>query len=121
MKPTKDTPSLDKAALRALRVQLRRLHKLYSWREMARDIYGGDVSHSVLQRLATDGNYTPADEKILTALDLIKKPNPYRALPRWYKRTPEALEYFNGKREQIKSMSDDAKAQRRIVYNLHKH
>ena len=111
-KPTNSPFTLNKAALRALRGQLKRLNKLYSWREMARDIYGDEVSHSVLQRLAKDREYTPADVKILTALDLLRKPNPYRALPRWFKRTPEALEYVNGKRAQTKGMADATREQR---------
>ena len=103
---------INKTALSKLRVHLRRLHKIYSWRKMAADIYGGRVAHGVLQRLATDKDYTPTDEKILFELELIKKPNPYKSLPRWYKRTPEALEYFNTKRQQIKTISDNAKQQR---------
>lgn len=82
---------------------------------MATEIYNEDVSHSVLQRLATDANYTPTDAKILQALDLIKKPNPYRGMPRWYVRSAAALEFYNRKREQIRCMSDEAKAQRKAA------
>jgi len=113
MRQSNTSPKLNKTALGALRRQLKRLHSLYSYREMSEQIYNSEVSHSVLQRLATDKGYTPADVNILQALDLIRKPNPYRVLPRWFKRTPEALEYFNRKRAQIRTMSDAAKAQRK--------
>ena len=116
MAPTKTAqPRLNKTALRALRRQLKRLHDLYSYREMSEQIYSSEVSHSVLQRLATDKKYTPADVQIWQALDLVQKPNPYRVLPRWFKRTPEALEYFNTKRAQIRTMSDAAKEQRKAA------
>lgn len=118
MKPRNVPPAINKTALNALRVQLRRLNKLYSWRKMAGEIYNSEVSHSVLQRLATDKEYIPADAAILQALDLIKKPNPFRSLPRWYYRTPAALEYVQGKRAQIKGMADEAKAQRKSSYTI---
>ena len=113
MKPTNTPPRINKAALRALRGHLKRLNKIYSYRDMATEIYGDKVSHGVLQRLATDKKYTPANVKILQALEVIQKPNPYRILPRRFNRTPEALEWFNKKREQIRTMSDAAKEQRR--------
>lgn len=96
--------------------QIKNLYKVVgSWRKMARDYYGGQIKHGTLQRFATDKDYVPADEMLLHVLDLIVPPNPYRILPRWYKRIPEALAYFNGKREQINMMSSAAKEQRRSL------
>lgn len=82
---------------------------MYSWRKMAAEIYGGEVAHGVLQRIATDDDYIPADGKILRALDILKKPNPYRMLPRWFKRIPEALEYYEGKRARIRFLSQETR------------
>lgn len=109
MKPSRASKKINKTALSALRRQLRRLNDIYSWGEMSEQIYEGTVSRSVLHRIATDKRYTPADEQILTALDLYRKPNPYRILPRWFKRTPEALEYVNTKREQIRQMGRETR------------
>lgn len=106
---------MSKVLKKTVRERKRHLKNLYrvvgSWRRLAREYYSG-VSFQVLARFATEPEYVPTDEKLLMALDLITPPNPYRSLPRWYKRIPEALEYFNGKRAQIKDMSDKAKKQR---------
>lgn len=106
---TASTHRLSKAKIRKRKVELKRLHKIYSWRKMADEIYGGEVGFGVLQRFACEKDYIPKDEKILLALDLITPKNPFRILPRWYKRTNEALNFFNKKREQIKKMSDSAR------------
>jgi len=103
----------SKAKIRKAKSQLRRLHKVVkSYRVIARDYYGGEIKFGTLQRFVDDANYVPQDEKILNALGLITPPNPYRILPRWFHRIPEALKYFNDKREQIKLMSKNTRPNR---------
>lgn len=106
---TQGTHRLSKAKIRKRKAELKRLHKIYSWRKMAAEIFNGEIGFGVLQRFTCEKNYVPVDEKILRALDLITPPNPYRILPRWYKRTREALEFFNTKRAQIKKMAVDSR------------
>lgn len=105
---------MSKVLKKTVRARKRQIQNLYavvgSWRKMAAEYYGGQVKHGTLQRFATDADYVPTDETLLQLLDLIVPPNPYRILPRWYKRIPEALEYFNGKRSQIAAMSAATKA-----------
>jgi hypothetical protein len=103
---------LSQAKIKTRKKQLRRLNEVEkSWRNVHHKYYP-EISYQVLNRFATDKTYVPADVKICDALDLYADPNPYRGLPKWYKRTPEALNFFNTKREQIKVMSDEAKRQR---------
>ena len=101
-----------KKTVRERKKQLRNLHECMSWRVMARDIYGGHVTHSVLQRFATEKDYVPADENLLQVLELITPPNLYRSMPRWWERTPKALEFFMRTRGQVKMMFDEAKRER---------
>jgi len=110
-KLTGTIPRLSKSLVRKRRAELNRLHKIYSWRQMARDIYCGEIKFGTLERFATDKDYVPKDEKLLNILEVMQAPSPYRGLPNWYKRTPEALEFFNTKRAQIKKMSVETKLQ----------
>lgn len=100
---------MSKVLKKTVRERKRQIQNLYalvgSWRKIAAEYYGGKIKHGTLQRFATDPQYIPADETLIDVLDLIVPPNPYRSLPRWYRRIPEALEYYNGKRAQIASMS----------------
>jgi FMN phosphatase YigB (HAD superfamily) len=103
---------LSQSKIKERKKQLRRLNGVIkSWRNIQRDYYP-EVSYQTLNRFATDKKYIPADVDTCKALDIFADVNPYRQLPKWYKRTPEALEYFNTKRAQIKMMSDKAKSQR---------
>jgi len=104
---------LSVAKIKKRRVQLRLLYGLEkSWRKVQRDYYP-EVSFQTLQAFADrKRDYVPVNEKVREALDIFADPNPYRVLPRWFKRTPEALEYVNTKREQVKNMFDDAKQTR---------
>ena len=65
-----------------------------SWRVLAREIFQDKIKHGVLNKFAMKPHYVPADPEILEELGLIKKPNPYRPLPKYYKRTPQALAYY---------------------------
>lgn len=100
------TPRVLKKTAALRRKQIQNLYAVVgSWRKLAADYFGGEIKHGTLQRFATDKDYIPADENILRALDLIEPPNPYRILPRWYKRIPQSLDYFNFIREQTAMMS----------------
>lgn len=104
---------MAKVLKKNIRERKRQLNNLYSvvksWRKISAEYYGGRVKHGVLNRFANDPDYVPADGMLLDELGLIIPPNPYGILPRWYKRIPEALEYFNQKREQVKLMSVNTK------------
>lgn len=103
---------LSRAKIALAKRNLRKLKKDgYSLRKIAR-ILKDQISFQALGRFINEKEYIPKDENVCKLLDLYADPNPYRNLPKWYKRTPEALEYFNRKREQIKAMSDEAKSQR---------
>lgn len=113
--PAKINPvgKVSKRLVKKRKAELKRLHKIYSWRKMAAEIYNNEVRFGTLERFATDPLYIPKDESLLQALDVLLPPNPYRSLPRWYHRTPEALMFFNTKRMQIKMMSDATRRQKR--------
>lgn len=63
------------------------------------------ITFQSLGRFINEKKYIPSSYEICKALDLLADPNPYRGLPKWYKRTAEALDFFNTKREQIKQMA----------------
>ena len=112
----KETPTpklkLSQRKIKARKKQLRKLNDIYkSWRKVQHVFYP-EVSYQALNRFANDKKYVPANVEVLKALDLYADPNPFRQLPKWYKRTQDALNFFNEKRDQIKKMSDEAKRQR---------
>ena len=104
---------LSRAKIKIAKKKLRHLQKDkgYSLRQMAAILKSG-ISFQSLGRFINEKDYIPKDEKVCKLLDLCADPNPYRQLPKWYKRTQAALDFFNEKREQIKRMSDAAKRQR---------
>lgn len=110
-KPNNDIPRLSKTLLNKRRAELNRLHKIYSWRKIAKEIYGDEIKFGTLERIAKDKTYIPKDVNILNALEVMVTPSPYRVLPKWYKRIPEALGYFQSTRHKIKEMYDEAKRQ----------
>lgn len=90
--------------------QIRNLYEVVgSWRTLAKEYFGNEIKHGTLQRFATDKNYIPADERLLRLLDLVEPPNPYRVLPRWYKRIPEALRYFDFVRSRTSELSTETR------------
>ena len=104
---------LNKRKIKALKRELvRRNEQVGSWRILARELYRDEINHTTLSLFART-DFVPSSEKLLNVLGLISPPSPYRAMPRWFNRTPKALEWFNRKRAQIKSISDAAKAQRK--------
>jgi len=112
-KQSSTTLYLSKSLVRKRKAELNRLHKLYSWRAMAKDIYGGEIKFGTLERFATDKKYIPRDNDLLNILGVMIARSPYRILPKWFNRTPEALEFFNHVRSQIKFMYNEARAQQK--------
>lgn len=104
---------LSQAKIKLAKKNLRKLQQDhgYTLRQMAAK-FGNDISFQSLGRFINEKNYIPKDEKVCRLLDLYADPNPFRGLPKWYKRTQDALNFFNEKRKQIKRMSDEAKRQR---------
>lgn len=109
-------PQKLKLSRAKIAIAKRNLRKLkndgYSLRKISK-ILKDQISFQALGRFINERDYIPKDEKVCKLLDLYAEPNPYRGLPKWYKRTPEALNFFNGKREQIKQMYNEAKEQTR--------
>src|SRR3990172_1317589 len=100
---------LNKSKIAKRKAQLKRLHKVYSWRKMAKEIFNGEIKFGTLERFVTDPDYVPKEEQLLRVLDLIAPPNPYRGMPRWWKRTQKALEKFNSMKAKVKQLSDDTR------------
>jgi hypothetical protein len=104
-------PKLSQVKIKARKKQLRLLNGIeQSWRVIQRDYYP-EVTYQTLNRFANDKKYIPVDDDVRKALDLYADPNPYRGLPKWYKRIPAALEYFTTTRNAIKSMYAEARRQ----------
>lgn len=107
-----DTPKM-KLSKAKIQIAKKNLHKLQqeknlSLRQMAKALKN-KITFQALGRFISEKNYIPKDEAVCKLLDLYADPNPYHGLPKWYNRTPEALNFFNEKRMQIKQMSNDAK------------
>jgi hypothetical protein len=104
---------LSMAKIRLAKKNLRNLQreKNLSLRQMAA-ILKNKITFQSLGRFINERDYVPKDEGVCKLLDLYADPNPYRGLPKWYKRNDDALNFFNTKRAQIKKMSDDAKRTR---------
>lgn len=112
-------PRVLKKTVLTRKKQIRRLYEVVgSWRKMSQEYYGGRVKHGVLCRFATDADYVPSDETLLAELDLIEPPNPYRIMPRWFMRTPNALAWYNRKREQVKNLSETTRKTTRRIYEI---
>lgn len=104
-------PKVLKKTVTERKRQINNLHKIYSFRQMSDEIFGGKVSFQVLGRFAKEKDYVPVDEEVLKALDLITPPNPYRVLPRYFQRTKEALAFYRHQGDLIRKAGADAKAQ----------
>jgi hypothetical protein len=100
---------ISKAKIAKRKAQLKRLHKIYSWRKMAKHIFNDEIKFGTLERFVTDPDYVPQDVELLRVLDLITPPNPYRGMPRWWSRTPEALKEFMRTKDNVKKLSDDTR------------
>lgn len=101
---------LSKSKISKRKAQLKRLHKIYSWRKMARDIFNNEIKFGTLERFVTDPDYVPKEIELLRVLDLLPPPrSPYHVMPRWWNRTPEALERFMHTKAKAKEMYDNTK------------
>lgn len=106
---------LSQVKIKALKIKLRNaVSNGHTLREMASSplFYNGAITFQTLGRFVNERGYVPASYEVCKALDILADPNPYRGLPKWYKRNVEALNFFNTKRAQIQQMSDAAKLQR---------
>ena len=105
---------LSRAKIKLAKKNLRKLQRDngYSLRQLVARL-GNKITFQSLGRFINEPEYVPANPMVCELLDLYADPNPYRQLPKWYKRTPEALAFFNTKREQIKRMYNEAKEQMR--------
>ena len=112
----KSQQRLSQVKIKALKKKLHdAIRAGHTLREMATSpfFYNGKITFQTLGRFVNERDYIPANFETCKALDILTDPNPYRGLPKWFTRTPQALNFFNTKRMQIKQMSDDAKAQRK--------
>jgi hypothetical protein len=112
MSNTSETPKkkLSMAKVKNAKRHLKILQKKHhlSLRALAAKL-GNVVTYQTLGRFISEKDYIPSDDKVRTALDLYADPNPYRNMPRWWARTPEALEQFNHTRANVKKLSDDTR------------
>lgn len=107
---------LSQAKIKALKKKLREAIRAgHTLREMSSSpfFYDGKVTFQTLGRFINEKNYIPANIETCKTLDIVADQNPYRGLPKWYKRIPQALKFWDEKRSQIKSMSNEAKRQRK--------
>lgn len=94
-------------ALKLANTLLRQNRDGMSWRTLARH-YG--VVAGTLNRIANSrGEWLPKDTEILKKLGLVTERSPYAIMPRWWERTPGALEKFKATREKVKKLSDDTR------------
>ena len=78
-----------------------------SWRALSR-IHG--IAAGTLNRIAkSDGKWLPKDETVLEKLELLKDRSPYGIMPRWWKRTPEALQVFKYVRNQARIIANETR------------
>lgn len=101
-------PASSKA--KKLARSLLRENRSRSWRRIAAEDYQDKVNYATLNRIAISrGAWLPKDEKILTILGLKKQRSPFAILPKWFVRTDEALQFFNGQRAKVKQMGKDTR------------
>lgn len=100
---------VSKTRARKLAISLLRQSKKSTWRELA-EVYG--VKAGTLNRIANSrGAWLPKDESILEKLGLLTVRSPYAIMPRWWKRTPEALRMFRYIRDQARILSNETRNQ----------
>ena len=100
------TVSSSKAKKKALEL-LRENQAGASWRELG-DKHG--VNYATLNRFANSrGKWLPKDTEILKRLGLVTERSPYASMPRWWERTPQALEKFKAMKARVKKLSDDTR------------
>ena len=115
---------VSRTRARKIANSLLRQNKEISWRALAKT-YG--VAAGTLNRIANShGEWLPKDETILCKLGLLTVRSPYAIMPRWWKRTPEALQHFKYIRDQARTIGNDTRMsqneykKKAIVYMAHK-
>jgi hypothetical protein len=99
-------PSMAKAKKKALAL----LRDKRTWRQIAEEDYGNQIHYSVLCKFALKkGEYIPGDVNTQKLLGLITERSPYAIMPRWWARTPEALDAFANTRGKAKKLADDTR------------
>lgn len=82
-----------------------------SYRTIAREDYRDEIDQSTLSRIArTKGEWLPKSHELLELLGLLTIRSPYGIMPRWWKRTPEALERFVYVRNQARIIANETRA-----------
>lgn len=108
MAKTSVSPSKAKKLARRL---LRENRSGRSYRTIAREDYQGEIDQSTLSRIArSKGTWLPKDETILSKLGLLTTRSPYAIMPRWWERTPEALQMFLYTRNQARIIANETRA-----------
>ena len=80
-----------------------------AWREIGERL---GVNYATVSRFANSrGEWVPKDEVILERLGLLTERSPYAVLPRYFKRTPEALAWFSHIKGLAKGIGEDTKRQ----------
>ena len=98
---------VSKTRARKLANSLLRQSKEKSWRDLAKT---HDVTAGTLNRFANShGEWLPKDEEILKKLGLLTVRSLYAIMPRWWKRTPEALEHFKHIRDQARGIANETR------------
>jgi hypothetical protein len=109
---------VSKARARKIANSLLRQNKVNSWRDLSKT-YG--IAAGTLNRFANShGAWLPKDEGILQKLGLVTVRSPYAVMPRWWKRTPEALQNFKYIRNQARVIANETHEQQ-FAYKKVKH
>jgi len=78
-----------------------------SWRALSRT-HG--IAAGTLNRIAkSGGKWLPKDETVLEKFGLMKERSPYAIMPRWWERTPEALQHFKYIRNQARGIANETR------------
>jgi len=81
-----------------------------SYRTIAREDYQNKIDQSTLSRIArTKGEWLPKSSELLNLLGLLTVRSPYAIMPRWWERTPEALQHFKYIRNQARGIANETR------------
>jgi len=105
---------LSKAKIRQHKRDLRKLkkNKDLSLQQMVDQYFSGTViTRQILGRFIKEKEYVPTSHEARTVLDLYRDPNPYRVLPKYFERSPEALAFYKHQGDLIRQASAAARQQ----------
>lgn len=98
---------VSKTRARKIAKSLLRQNKLLTWRDLE---FLTGVKAGTLNRIANShGEWLPKDEGILAKLQLLTVRSPYAIMPRWWERTPEALQRFKYIRDQARIIANETR------------